>query len=553
MHRKRLKALIFCVILIFAVIVVRIVYLQIINHSFYKERAEQQRRRIIPLAALRGDIYDRCGRLLVTSVDTPSIYVNPKEFTDYEILSKAIGEKVGPFSSKRVFAWIKRKVTPEFAEKVMAKKIPGVYLLSEKKRVYPKGHLASQLIGFVGMDNEGLSGIELGLDDYLKGEEANIVTESDPAGYELLTKRESTKKKNPTGMDVYLTIDESIQYFAERELAIAVKQYSGASGILIVMDVKSGDILALAGCPDFDPNNYSKFDPKTWRCKSIDVYEPGSTFKSITLASGLDTGAVDLATKLKALDQIEVGGKVIENSHKIRFDGSTVTIFRMLEQSINTAVVQIGLKMGKDRFYSKIRDFGFGDAINIGIMGESRGIVNHPSSWYAPDIAMITFGQSIAVTPLQLCAAYLAIANGGMLVKPQLIKKIESYNGDFVKKARLEEVRRVIAKKAADETTQVLESVVLKGSGRRAQMKHFRVGGKTGTAQKAIPGGRGYMKGHYVASFIGFAPVSDPRILALVLVDDPKGVIWGETVAGPAFKKVVEETLRYLNVKPDML
>lgn len=555
MPKKRLRVLLFLVLFIFVIVAARLVQLQVVDYKFYKSKAEGQRKRIIPLASPRGDIYDRNGRVLATSIDTFSVYVNPQKFKDFQLLSKMIGEKIPEFpkTNRHVFAWVKRKMDRAIAEKIMALKIPEVYFQIEKKRVYPKITLASQVVGFVGLDNEGLSGVERSMDDYLRGEEVNIVTESDPAGYELLTKRESKKKKSLAGMDVYLTIDETIQYIAERELALIMKQYSGLHGLIIVMDSKNGEILALAGKPDFDPNKYYKYDSKVWRSKSVDVYEPGSTFKTITMASGLDTKTITLDTKLKALHKLEIGGKTIENSHTINFGGSTISVSKMLEQSVNTAVAQIGIMMGKDRFYNEIRKFGFGDYLDFGLPGESRGIVNPPDAWYAPDIAMISFGQSIAVTPIQLCAAYACFANKGMLIRPQLIRKIESDDQSFVKTSRYEEIRRAISENAAKDTMTVLENVVLNGSGRKAKIDYFHVGGKTGTAQKANLSGRGYMKDHYISSFIGIAPLSDPRIVALVLVDDPKGCIWGETVAGPAFKRVVEETLRYLNVKPDVL
>ncbi len=550
MPKRRLQFILILVPVLLLIILLRLIDLQIIHHSFYKNKAENQHRRVIPIAAPRGDIYDRNGRLIATSIDTISVYINPKIFKDYDQLSKLLGEKVEVQSEKHMFAWAKRKVDVPLAKNIEALKIPGVYFLPEKKRVYPKGRLAAQIVGFVGLDNEGLSGIELGLDEYLKGEESSIVTESDPAGYELLSTRVSQKKQSQSGMDVYLTIDESVQYVAEKELEKTMKQFKGNYGLIVVMDIKSGEILAIAQNPGFDPNDYSKSDPKTWKSKAIDVYEPGSTFKSITMAAGLDTGVITPDSKLKPLDALEIGGKVIKNSHKVKFKG-LVTISYMLEQSINTAVAQIGMLMGKDTFYKKIRDFGFGDSIGIGLYGESRGIVRAPSNWSTPDIAMMTFGQSIAVTPLQLCSAYSALVDGGMLIKPQLVKKIESEDQSFVKTSRLEQTKRAISGKASLETLKILESVVLNGSGRKAKMNDYRVGGKTGTAQKVAPGGHGYMQGHYIASFIGAAPLSDPRIVALVLVDDPKGIIWGETVAGPTFKEVVENTLRYLNVKPD--
>ena len=534
-------------------ILIRLIDLQIIHHRFYLEKAESQRKRIITLAADRGEILDRNGRILATSLDTSSVYVNPRKFNDNAELSKLLGGKVGPFDKKKLFAWVKRKVSKELAKKIEDRKLSGVYLLSEKKRVYPKGRLASQVIGFCGMDNEGLSGVELSLDKYLKGIEGSIVTESDPMGYELLSVKGKDVEEASPGMAVTLTIDETIQYIAERELESAIKKFSAVSGNVIVMDVKSGEILALAGKPDFDPNEYSKYNPRSWRTAAVDVYEPGSTFKVITTAAGLDEKVITPDSKLKALDSITLGGKVIKNSHQIDWGGSTISISRMLEQSINTGAAQIGIMLGVDRFYNKIREFGFGEKLSINLPGESAGLLKQPKDWYKPDIGMITFGQSIAVTPIQLISAIGSIANKGERIKPVLIKKIESLDGSFVKSYQGEEINRPISNQTALEVTKMLKNVVLYGSGKRAKMADYQVGGKTGTAQKAAPGGRGYMAGRFIASFIGYAPLADPRLVALVIINEPKGSIWGESVAGPVFKEVVEGSLRYLNVTPDVL
>jgi stage V sporulation protein D (sporulation-specific penicillin-binding protein) len=528
-----------------------LIILQIFEHEKLKGMAERQRTRIITLAADRGEILDRNGRILAISLDTYSIYVNPREFKDVSALSNILGEKIGPFDGKKLFAWVVRKIEKGLAQKVEDSKIPGVYMLPEKKRVYPKGRLASQVIGFCGMDNEGLSGLELSCDKYLKGVEGRIVTESDPMGYELLSVNEKDIADASPGMNLTLTIDESIQYLAESKLEAVLKKFQAISGNIIVMDVKSGDILALAGKPDFDPNEYAKFDPKRWRTSAVDVYEPGSTFKVITTAAGLDEGIINLDTKLKALDSITVGGKVIKNSHQINWNGSTISISRMLEQSVNTGAVQIGLKLGPERFYKKIKDFGFGDRLSINLPGESSGILKHFSNWYKPDIGMMTFGQSIAVTPIQLLSAIGSIANGGKRIRPVLVRKIESIDGSFVKTFQGEELNRTVSNSTAIEVTKLLENVVLFGSGKRAKMNDYRVGGKTGTAQKAAGGI--YLKGRYIASFIGFAPLTDPQLIVLVIINEPKGSIWGESVAGPVFKEVVEGALRYLNVPPDMV
>jgi len=533
------------------IILIRLIILQIFEHEKLKGMAERQRTRIITLAADRGEILDRNGRILAISLDTYSIYVNPREFKDVSALSNILGEKIGPFDGKKLFAWVVRKIEKGLAQKVEDSKIPGVYMLPEKKRVYPKGRLASQVIGFCGMDNEGLSGLELSCDKYLKGVEGRIVTESDPMGYELLSVNEKDIADASPGMNLTLTIDESIQYLAESKLEAVLKKFQAISGNIIVMDVKSGDILALAGKPDFDPNEYAKFDPKRWRTSAVDVYEPGSTFKVITTAAGLDEGIINLDTKLKALDSITVGGKVIKNSHQINWNGSTISISRMLEQSVNTGAVQIGLKLGPERFYKKIKDFGFGDRLSINLPGESSGILKHFSNWYKPDIGMMTFGQSIAVTPIQLLSAIGSIANGGKRIRPVLVRKIESIDGSFVKTFQGEELNRTVSNSTAIEVTKLLENVVLFGSGKRAKMNDYRVGGKTGTAQKAAGGI--YLKGRYIASFIGFAPLTDPQLIVLVIINEPKGSIWGESVAGPVFKEVVEGALRYLNVPPDMV
>jgi len=321
----------------------------------------------------------------------------------------------------------------------------------------------------------------------------------------------------------------------------------------IIMDAKTGEILALASKPDFDPNDYKKAGRSLWHPRFLDPYEPGSTFKLITVASGLEEKVITPDSRLQALNSITVGGKKIENSHQINWKGSDATVSFVLEQSINTGVAQIGLKLGPQKFYERIKAFDFGKRTNFGLYGESKGIVRHWQDWYKPDVAMIAFGQSIAVTPLQLLAAISAFANQGRMVKPYLVKKIESIDGQYVKVFSSDSHPQAVSGKVAEQMKQLMQNVVIHGSGRKAQMADFKVGGKTGTAQKAVVGGRGYMQGHYIASFIGFAPLDNPRVIGLIIVDDPKGCIWGETVCGPIFKSTVEYTLRYLNAKPDML
>jgi cell division protein FtsI/penicillin-binding protein 2 len=319
------------------------------------------------------------------------------------------------------------------------------------------------------------------------------------------------------------------------------------------MDAQTGGILALASKPDFDPNFYQRSGRKLWHPRFLDPFEPGSTFKLITVAAALEEGAITLNTKLKALDKIVIGGKKVENSHPIEWPGKWISISKMLEKSVNTGAVQVGSKLGPEKFYKHIREFGFGKRTGFGLWGESRGIVRFWKNWYKPDVGMISFGQSIAVTPLQILSAVSAFANQGIMLRPFLVKRIESSQGKFVKFFSQKRRGRAVSEKVAAQMKQLMRNVVVRGTGKPADIKGFGVCGKTGTAQKAIPNGRGYLKDRYVSSFVGFAPYHHPRIIALVIIDDPEGTYWGGALCGPVFKKVVEYSLRYLNAKPDML
>ncbi|MFH1541751.1 MAG: penicillin-binding protein 2 [bacterium] len=512
---------------LFGLIVLRLLDLQLLRHSFFQQKSMEQRTRLIELAAQRGDIFDRHGNVLATSIDTYSVYRYKK-------------------------GWLARKLSLTEAEKTAAEYPKETSVLKEKKRIYPKHDLAAQAIGFVGLDNQGLASIELSLDEYLHGKEGRLITEGDPRGVELYGALRELEQ-GEDGMNVTLTIDENIQYVAERELKAQMLKYRAESGTCIVMDVETGEILALASKPDFDPNSYQQSASKLWHPRVVDPYEPGSTFKIFTVAAALEEGVISTETMLQARDSITVGGKVIENAHDIDWSGKSISISKMLEESINTGSVQVGLKLGPEKFYRKIIDFGFGEKTNFGLWGESNGIVGHWQRWNKPDIAMITFGQSIAVTPLQLISAVSAFANEGRQIQPLLIKKIESPDGKFVKVFSQNKVRRPISTKVANEVKQLMSNVVVFGTGKPAKIEGFGVAAKTGTAQKTTAGGRGYYKDRFIASFIGFAPLNNPRLACLVIFDDPKGTYWGATVAGPVFQKIMDYSLRYLNVKPDML
>jgi len=559
-NARRLSVLVGFLCVMFFVIILRLFYLQIIQHEFFEEKSSDQRTRIITVAADRGDIFDRNKNLFATSIDVFSVYIVPVEIIEKEKTASALSklllcdytQTLQLMNRKKSFLWLKRKISKELANKVGDLELAGVGLLKEKKRIYPKGHLASQIIGFAGLDNQGLSGVELGYDDILKGKEGRIVIESDPTGREIVTTKPREISPSTLGMNITLTIDESIQYISEKELSESVKKHGALDGSIIVMNAKTGEILAAAGYPDFDPNDYKKYSPKSWKLAPItDVYEPGSTFKVITAAAGLDAGLYQPDTVINCPESYKVGAATIKNSHHISPDPKIKTLCDVIGESINTGVLQIALKLGPDRFYNYIKKFGFGEYTDIGFPGEAAGILREPKYWYKPDIAMITFGQTLAITPLQLVDAYCAIANNGIRIKPILIKKVESTDGNYIKTFTTSEKCRVLAADTIPKIKEVMSTVVNKknGTGKRARMPYWTACGKTGTAQKPQPGG-GYYKDRYVSSFIGFAPIEDPQIVILVIINEPKDTIWGETTSAPVFSNVGRFALQRMNVGP---
>jgi cell division protein FtsI/penicillin-binding protein 2 len=560
LNRRRARELLSVSIFLLAILMLRLFYLQTFRYEFFKDKSHEQRLRIITLSPDRGDIYDRNGNILATSINAFSVVAYPSEVKNKKqaaaVLSRILKEKestvLKKINSDKPFVWIKRKIEEPLALTIKAMKIYGIGILSERKRVYPKRKLASQIVGFVGVDNQGLSGIEISYDDYLTGEAGTFTYEKDPGGREIVTSNLRVLKPATNGMNLTLTIDEPIQYKAETEIKKAVEESHSNSGSIIVMDVKSGEILALASYPDIDPNNYQKYKPAFWNNRAVtDVYEPGSTFKLVTVASAIEEGVITVNTKINCPDSIKLGGRIIKNSHKTKAGTKNLSIKEILRESVNTGAVNIARKLGEEKFYDHIKHFGFDEKTDVGLPGESRGILKEPDSWDKSDIGMISFGQSIAVTPVQLISSLSSIVTGGIRIKPRLVKKIESDDSTFFKVFAPEIRGQAMSAKTAGEMLELCEDVVENGTGRLAKIPGFRVGGKTGTAQKVHPGGLGYMEGHYVASFIGFTPIDEPRISVLVVLDDPKPVFWGERVAAPVFKQVAEYSLRRLNIAPD--
>ncbi len=557
----RVNILLWFFIAIFFVLILRLFFLQVVKHSFYRELSSDQRLRAIELLPDRGDIFDRNGNLLATSVEKWSVYVRPRAIRNKkEVISLLI--KSDPdneslirekFSSSINF-WLRRKAEKAYIEKIRKIDSPGIDITPEKKRIYPKDRLASQLIGFAGLDNKGLSGIELALEKHLLGRPGKYVFEKDPAGKEIFSAISRQIVAPADGMDVYLTIDEPIQYFTQKKLKVAVEKSGAISGSIIVMDIKNGDVLAIAGWPDFDPNYYSKYPSDSWKLSPVtNIYEPGSTFKMITACAGMEEGLVNPETVIPCPAELKVGGIIVKNSHAIKMHRPFKDLKDVIAESLNTGTSYVGMKLGKEKFYKIIKRFGFGECTGINFPGEQSGLLRPPGNWHDSDVATISFGQTIAVTPIQLICAIAAIGNNGIRMRPRLVKKIESSDGAIIRSDPEQLLGQAVSSDTAKKANELMRGVAYMehGTGHLAKIERFSVAVKTGTAQKPTPG-KGYLEKRYIASIVGYAPSTRPKIAVIIVVEEPKTSIWGASIAAPVFSEVAEFSLRRLNASPDL-
>jgi len=553
----RLTLFIVLILLTFLGVLGRLFWLQIIQDEALRARANLQQQRTITLAARRGNIYDQKGELLTTSVPAKSLYAVPRMIRNKKALATQLAPIIGRSPNKILkliqgnsyFSWLSRKLSPQQVKRVQALKNPGLKFLSEEQRVYLYDQLASHLLGFTNIDNQGLSGVERAYNRHLLGTPGKFMMQSDLYGREIFahTRQVQTPKD---GKKLYLTIHRFLQYVAERELKRAVQTNAANSGCVLILDPHQGEILAMASYPDYNPNTYFKH-PRTQRInKTVEtIYEPGSTFKAITIAAALNEGVINPDTTLECPDSMKIGGRVISDSHRHPTELKTVT--EILAESLNVGIAKIALKLGKQKFYDYIRRFGFGRLSETGLPGESRGIVRPVQTWAKSDEGIIPFGHGIAVTPMQLIMAIGALANGGILYQPKLIKYMESDDGDYLKGYPNRQIRRVISKKTARKIREMMTRVTTEGTGVFAKIYGYRVAGKTGTAQKVNPHGLGYLKKRYIGSFVGFLPAEKPQAVILVVIDDPVyGKHHGSVCAAPAFKRIAEETIRYLSIPP---
>jgi len=456
-------------------------------------------------------------------------------------------EKLSAKLKKRqAFTWVKRKVDDDVAKAVKNLNLSGIGLTGESRRYYPHENVAAHILGFTGIDSQGLDGVELTFDHYLKGRSGSIVVEYDARGREIPYASHRFIKPID-GNSIYLTIDIVIQQIIERELDRVMKETGAKATTVIAIAPHTGEILALANRPDYNPNRFGEYSPKLWRNIAVsNAYEPGSTFKIITTTAVLGEKVVTLSDRFFDPGAVEVQGRQI-HCWKAGGHGSE-TFQEVVENSCNVGFVNAGLRLGSDAFYKYLDRFGMGQLTNIDLAGEAKGIIIKKSKVQPLDIATMSMGQSIAVTPIQLATAVAAVANDGQRLRPQIVREVKDQQGELIRGFQPDIISQVVDKDTAQEVKKVLESVVENGTGKSAYLEGFRIAGKTGTAQKVGDGG--YMPGKYVASFAGFTPANDPQIVMLVVIDEPVGLYYGGQIAAPAFAAIMKDILQYLKIAP---
>jgi cell division protein FtsI (penicillin-binding protein 3) len=534
----------------------RLIYLQTSARDWLAARALAQQQDIVETSPWRGLVLDRQGRELARSIDTESFFVVPGEIKSVEETAARLAplidadkmtliERLEEAKERnRKFAWIARKLDEAQAEKIRALNLEGVYSLKEPKRFYPNGPLAAHVLGFVGLDEVGLAGVEQFYNERIRGEAGKIFFETDAH------RRPYASFETPArpGQSVVLTIDQMVQYRTEQALAEAVEGAHAKSGTAIVLDPHTGEILALANAPSFDPND-ARAAPDQARLNQAlqNIYEPGSTFKIVAYSAAVEEGLVKPEDHIDCqMGSITVAGRLIHDHHPF----GTLTIAEALAKSSNVAAIKLGLKVGDARMYDYITRFGFGSRTGVELPGETAGLVRPVERWQPSSIGSIAMGQEVGVTPLQMAAAFGALANGGVRVAPHLVREIRAGDGTTAFQATPEE-RRVVSEETAQALRRMLEGVTLNGTAKRAQLDGYTAAGKTGTAQKIDPVTKTYSKTKYVGSFVGFAPVENPAVVIIVVIDEPLGAYHGGDVAAPVFRQIAEQILPELNVAPD--
>ncbi|MGI8420707.1 MAG: peptidoglycan D,D-transpeptidase FtsI family protein [Gaiellaceae bacterium] len=546
---RRIRLLLLVLVLAFAGTLGRAFWLGSVQAASLSRMARVQHRETVAIPAGRGTLYDRLGVPLALGEQAMTVYADPRQIRDPRAVALAAERTLGVNAEKLYsqlasrtlgFVYVARKADPAKAAALQKRGLPGLGFYPEERRSYPQGTVAAQVLGFAGLDNRGLAGLELGLDKRLVGRPGSQTIVKDPFGRAIDV---LSQKPERQGRDVYLTIDHTIQANAELTLRQTVARWGAKSGTAIVLDPQTGAVLAMAVQPGYNANSFSAVRPALQNNHAVvDTYEPGSTFKLVTVGASLSERIVTPETAYTLPYSIHVADRVVHDAE--RRGTERMTVAQILSHSSNVGAVTLAEALGKNHLVDWISRFGFGHKTGIDFPGESQGIVLPSDQWSGSSIGNIPIGQGIGVTPIQMASAYAAVANDGVWVQPHLVDRLSG--GAHPHLAR----RRIVSKPVAAELVAMLKDVVAEGTGTLAAVPGYQVAGKTGTAQKPDEHGS-YSASKYVASFIGMVPASKPRLVILVAVDEPHGLIWGGSVAAPAFSQIARFDLQYLEVPPD--
>jgi cell division protein FtsI (penicillin-binding protein 3) len=545
---RRIRLLLLAFVVLFALTLGRAAWLQVVHGATYEKLALRQHRETVHIPAGRGTIFDRRGEPLAIGEQTTTVFADPREVSDPRRVSLEAGKMLGlepnfvyrdVTNRKLGFVYLARKADPLAAARLQRLGLSGLGFYPEEKRVYPQDGVGAQVIGYAGTDNHGLEGLERSLDGTLAGRAGSETIVKDPFGRVVDIVKSKAESR---GQNVTLTIDHQIQANAEAVLQDTVRKWHARGGSAIVLDPRTGQILAMANAPGFDSNDFGSVSPDLRRNRAVtDVYEPGSTFKLVTISGALEDGVVTPLTRFTLPPTIRVADRTIHDAETRSTERMSVQ--QILAHSSNVGTVTIAERLGPEELSRWVRRYGFGQTTGVDFPGESSGMVLPLDQWSGSTIGTVPIGLGIAVTPMQMASAYATIANKGVRMTPQLVLKVGS------KRVKAPPARRVVSKTTARKVMAMLRDVVIQGTGTEAAIPGYTVAGKTGTANK--PTAHGYSTTKYVASFVGAVPARHPRLVVLVMVDEPRGTIWGGVVAAPAFAKIAQFDLQYLEVPPD--
>jgi cell division protein FtsI (penicillin-binding protein 3) len=554
-RNRRLRWLVVWVLAVvwMAAVVVRLSYLQLFRYSEYLAKAERQQERIFEISPMRGTIYDAKGRELAVSLPMDSVFADPAEISDVDmvahLLSRVLNVSADDLANRIREAHtpvrLARKLSPATVQRISEMNLRGVFFQKENRRVYPQRDLAAAVVGFVDVDEKGLGGIEQSLDKDIRGRPGRMMVMAD--GHRRWYDR--TESAADPGDSVTLTIDETIQYIAEKELARAMQETHAKHGMVVIQNPNNGNLLAVANSPTFDPNDPGAYPADARMDRAVTaVYEPGSIFKPLTMTGAIKNGVVNPDEVIDCqMGKILVAGRLIHDWHPF----GDLTVRQVLAHSSEVGTIKIALRLGAPRFYDAIRQFGIGQPTGIELPGESRGLLAPLHDWSGESIAAIATGQEVGVTAVQIISAISAIANGGILYRPRVVEQVRGPHGPVDLQTGYKP-RRVADERTAAEVREMMEDVMIEGTGKSIQLEGYTSGGKTGTAQKIDPATGRYSRTDYIASFVGFAPVNDPAVTVLVSIDSPVGEHFGDEVAGPVFKRIMGQVLAYLDVPHDV-